>query len=583
MDCQGFRDKMNPRSDCYQAALYMRLSKDDEGSGAHSATGNGAFGADGPPGANGSSITSGTSGPFGESASITNQRNLLRAYAKEHGFTVAAEYVDDGYSGTSFQRPGFQQMLRDIEAQKINLVLTKDLSRLGRDYIQTGQYTEVYFPSKKVRFIAVNDGFDSDGPYTDIAPFRHVVNEMYARDTSRKIRSAFSTKMKNGSFIGNFAPYGYQKDPLDKNHLVPDETSAPVVGEIFRRAAQGIPPTEIARWLSADGVLTPALYRRAQSAEPYPADFQERKDWTAAGVSKLLRNIVYLGHMAQGKTTKVSFKSKQTLRNPPKDWIVVENTHEPLVDAEVFDAAHRRMKSRICEKKGQFTNLFTGIARCADCGRPMSAVGSRKKDAPFSLACGGYKLYGKEKCSNHFIPYDALYRIVLEAVREQTALTAAEREELNQVLRQTLHSGSPKTKDEQEMERLREEKGKLDRLIEWLYDDRLGEKISEERFYALLKKYEEQSGRLREKMRILEDWGCKKQHPSTPEPNSPSSRLELALDIRELTADMLFTFLERIDIGQGWYENTAHGRVKHQEVWITFRFSVQTETREVTE
>ena len=198
--------------EAYRAALYMRLSKDDEGAG--------------------------------ESSSITNQRDMLTAYAGEHGYRICCEYVDDGYPGTSFDRPAFQRMLRDIEARRVNLVLTKDLSRLGRDYIQTGQYTEVYFPAKKVRYIAVNDGFDSESQYTDIAPFKHVVNEMYARDASKKIRSAFAAKMRGGSYIGNFAPYGYQKDPGDKNHLVPDGAAAAVVQKIFALAAA---PTSVGR------------------------------------------------------------------------------------------------------------------------------------------------------------------------------------------------------------------------------------------------------------------------------------------------------------------------------------------------
>ena len=235
----------------YRAGLYMRLSKDDG---------------------------------VGESSSITTQRKILRAYAEEHGFSVYDEYMDDGWSGTNFERPEFKRMISDIEAGHINLVLTKDLSRLGRDYITAGQYTEIYFPSKGVRYIAINDGYDSDSPYTDIAPFKNVINEMYARDTSRKIRSAFSAKMQGGSYIGNFAPYGYQKDPGDKNHLVPDPVTAPIVQRLFRLAEAGTGLSEIARLLNGEGVVTPAVYRCMTHPYLKMEDYTKRREWTPAGV-----------------------------------------------------------------------------------------------------------------------------------------------------------------------------------------------------------------------------------------------------------------------------------------------------------
>lgn len=533
--------------EAYRAALYMRLSKDDEGAG--------------------------------ESSSITNQRNMLTAYAGEHGYRICCEYVDDGYSGTSFDRPAFQRMLRDIEAKRVNLVLTKDLSRLGRDYIQTGQYTEVYFPAKKVRYIAVNDGFDSESQYTDIAPFKHVVNEMYARDASKKIRSAFAAKMRGGSYIGNFAPYGYQKDPGDRNHLVPDGAAAAVVQKIFALAAAGARPAEIARYLNGRGVLSPALYRCARHPQLREEDYTKRRAWTAAGVGKLLDNIVYLGHMAQGKTTKVSFKSKLTLRNPPQDWIIVENTHEPIVAPELYELAQRRRKSRTCGKKGEFSNIFSGVARCADCGRGMSTVGTRKKGSPASLACGGYKLYGSKACTNHFIDYNALYRVVLEAVREQAALTPGERAALYRTLSAQLGAELDAGDGAGEAERLRGERGRLERLIGQLYDDRLEGKLSEARFYRLLEKYEGQSRALEERLDAL------------PGPADGADREEALARLAELveqsgapaqlTAGLLFALVDRIEVGQGRYEQTEHGRVKRQEITIYFRFAHQPQVKEV--
>lgn len=338
---------MTKQSAACRAVLYLRLSRDDDNRG--------------------------------ESESIQNQRALLREYAARQGFSVIDEYADDGWSGTSFDRPRFQDMLRDMEQHRFDIVLVKDLSRLGRDYIQTGRYLELVFPEHGVRLIAVNDGIDTARADTDLAPFRNVVNEMYARDTSRKIRSALHAKMQAGKFIGNFAPYGYQKDPRDHNHLIPDERAAAVVRQIFTWAAAGKRPAEIARALNERGEPPPAVYRCQKHPGLNPDDYSQHKAWTSVGVSRILQDVVYLGHIAQGKTDKISFKSKKTQEKQPDEWIVVQNQHEPLVSQQTFDAVQRQRASRRCDRKGAFENLFSGLAFCADCGKSMSTVGTRKK------------------------------------------------------------------------------------------------------------------------------------------------------------------------------------------------------------
>lgn len=289
------------------AGIYMRLSKDDK--------------------------------DRSESSSITNQRKLLLAYAKARKLPVTEEYVDDGYSGTNFNRPAFRRMLADIENRRINVILTKDLSRLGRDYIMTGQYTEVYFPSRHVRFIAVNDGFDSASSDTDIGPFKNVVNEMYARDTSRKIRSAFLVRMQEGSYVGSLAPFGYRKSSEDRHRLIPDPPAAAIVRRIFEAAGEGSSPSQIAAALSRLALPTPSAYRTGK---------ERSGSWSARTVIKILRNPVYLGHMVQGKSRKVSFKSSLTIANPPESWIVVEHTHEPLIDKALFERAGELLDSRRC-------------------------------------------------------------------------------------------------------------------------------------------------------------------------------------------------------------------------------------------
>ena len=527
----------------YKAALYMRLSKDDDGTS--------------------------------ESASIMTQRKMLRSYAADKGFQVFDEYVDDGWSGTNFDRPDFKRMIADIEAKKINLVITKDLSRLGRDYITTGQYTEIYFPSKGVRYIAINDGYDSDSPYTDIAPFKNVINEMYARDTSKKIRSAFTTKMRDGAYIAAFAPYGYQKDPADKNHLVVDTQSGEIVKQIFRLAANGALPIEIARTLNAQGTPSPAVYRCMTHEELDVNQYSQRQEWTSATITKMLRNVVYLGHTAQGKTTRVSFKSHLTVSNPRDEWIVVENTHEALVDAETFDLVRRRSASRTCGKKGTFYNLFSGIAKCADCGKNMSATGTRKKGSPANLTCGGYKLYGADECSNHFIDYNVLYEIVLTSLKEQLCISRGERAAILDnaqkhplfIVKQQDHRkelGSIK-------KRLRE----LEKIIGKLYEDNAAGRLNNARMNKLLPKYEQEAEALENRMDAIE------MEKAAPVPLEQTSREKLDkllcqfTDVTELTPKLLFKLIDHIEIGQGHYEKGAHGRVKHQTVKIFYRFQTQ--------
>ena len=272
-----------------------------------------------------------------ESAGIESQRLLLRDYAQRGNFQIVEEYVDDGYSGTSYDRPAFGRMLADIEAGRINLVIVKDLSRLGRNYIATGELTEIYFPEHRVRLIAVNDGYDSARAIDDMAPFRHVMNEMYARDISRKIRTALHAKARDGQYIGSFAPYGYRKSASDKHRLEPDEDAAVWVRRIFSMAAEGAATKEIADALNQRKIPIPLDYRKIQQGEAITL-----RSWTPSGICKILRNPTYLGHTVQGKSEKLSLKSKRSHTKPREEWIVIKNTHVPLVSDEIFALAQRR-------------------------------------------------------------------------------------------------------------------------------------------------------------------------------------------------------------------------------------------------
>ena len=521
----------------YIAGLYMRLSRDDGNS---------------------------------ESSSITTQRKILQAYAKENGFIVYEEYIDDGFSGTNFDRPGFKKMIQDIEDKKINLVITKDLSRLGRDYITAGQYTEIYFPSKGVRYIAINDGYDSNSPYNDIAPFKNVINEMYARDISKKIRSSFLARMKDGYYIGNFAPYGYKKDSKNKNRLVIDEETAPIVKEIFDMALVGKRPTDIATHLNNKGIITPIMYRCKKynlSLESYPKYTNMR--WTSATISKILRSVAYIGHTAQRKTTKISFKSKVTVANPKTDWIIVENTHEPIIDKTTFEIVQRFSKSRTCQKNKGFKNIFSGIAFCADCGKSMSSVGTRKKDSPANLACGSYKLYGQSVCSNHFIDYNTLYDIVLKTIQKQLTLSREDIEKIALSARKDLESSKNSDKLKSEVEKLKKRSSEIDKMIEKIYEDNFNSIISSETFEKLVTKYENEKKTVNERIKVINEQTSKK---------SESSYIDFYnlvkeyTDIKELDQELLFRLIDRIEVGQGYYVKEGKDKIKHQTISIYFRF-----------
>ncbi len=521
----------------YRAALYMRLSKEDEGNG--------------------------------ESSSIITQRKMLRAFAHENNFPIYDEYIDDGVSGTTFERPEFIRMKNDIEAGEINLVITKDLSRLGRDYISTGNLTEIYFPSKGVRYIAVNDGYDSESSYTDIAPFRNIINEMYARDTSRKIKSSFEVKMKAGEFVGNFAPYGYKKDPNNKNRLIVDKESAPIVQEMFELAAKGCRPSQIAEAFNSRGIATPAVYRCLKKTYLNIENYSQRKEWTSSIICKMLKNIVYLGHMAQGKTSKVSFKSSLILPKPKEEWIIVKDTHEPLISSDTFNLVRSRSVARTNSSQKGGKNLFSGIAKCMDCGRNMSSAGVGKKGTVEKLVCGGYKLYGTKECSNHFIDYEILYDIVLQEIRRQVYLTEEDKNDIMKALEEN-YKNQKKKNDGQTVKKnislLRRRERELDKIIWKLYEDNLSGRISNERLQRMVAAYQQEDYQNRQKLtELLEEADDARELYL----KNYFKQIEEMSEVKELTREFLHRVVDRIEIGQGAYDESHR---KHQLVRIYYKF-----------
>lgn len=529
----------------YKAALYLRLSKDDEGSG--------------------------------ESASITTQRGILQDYAKANGLQVIDEYVDDGFSGTNYERPAFKRMIEDIEAGRVNCVITKDLSRLGRNSARTSDLLDEYFPAHGVRYISIIDGYDSLHLTSGVvmtAPLMMAMHEMYARDISCKIRTSFQNKMENGEYIGSFAPYGYQKDPDNKNHLVVDDQVAHIVREIFEMAAEGNAPSAIARYLNGRNIATPAMYRCL--ARPYlnMDDDSKRKRWSSATVCELLRNTVYLGHTAQGKTSKVSFKSKTLQTRKPDEWIVVKNTHEPIVSEDLFQAVRNRVIARRRLPTKGFESVFSGIARCADCGRTMTTAPSRKKGATYNLCCGGYKSYGSNECSNHFIDYDLLYDAVLQELKRWLSLSDEDREAMVSELqqeeaqrRQQSNAGAA-----QSLARMEQRAQELSVLLKKLYEDYTFNRISAAMYEKLSADYESELSSLEQSVKQLQQ----RLKPDTSGRDSYREFFAL-LDEMEglttLTKSVLRRFIDCIKVEQGEYIKDENGkRIKRQKVQIFYRF-----------
>ena len=374
----------------YNTALYLRLSRDDE--------------------------------LQGESSSITTQRSMLRLYAKEHHLNVIDEYIDDGWSGTNFERPSFQRMIEDIEAGKINCVVTKDLSRLGRNYIMTGQYTELYFPSHNVRYIAIDDGVDSEKGESEIAPFKNIINEWVARDTSRKVKSAFKTKFAEGAHYSAYAPLGYKKHPDIKGKLLIDDETKWIIEKIFSLAYQGYGSAKITKQLRAEKVPTASwlnFTRYGTFAHIFEGKPESKRyEWTIAHVKAILKSEVYIGNSVHNRQSTVSFKSKKKVRKPESEWFRVENTHEPIIDKEVFYRVQEQIKSRRRQTKEKATPIFAGLVKCADCGWSMRFATNKANKTPYSYyACSYYGQFGKGTCSMHYIRYDVLYQAVLERLQ----------------------------------------------------------------------------------------------------------------------------------------------------------------------
>ncbi|MFR5810208.1 MAG: recombinase family protein [Flavonifractor plautii] len=516
----------------YHAGLYIRLSKEDESEG--------------------------------PSQSVQNQESLLREFVQQHRLSVYDTYIDDGWSGTNFDRPAFQRMIADIEAKKVNMVITKDLSRLGRDYILTGHYMERYFPEHRVRYISLLDGIDTgvDSTANDITPFRAIMNDMYAKDISKKIKSVKRDKQRKGQFIGGKPVYGYKMHPTEKNKIVIDEEVAPIVRRIFALALSGMSCRNIATLLNQEGVPTPATYAGLPVARPGPYTGL----WSSERISDMLQNETYIGNMVQGRSVKISYKSKKCLKQNPANWVVVEGTHEPLVDRETFQKVRMLVNSRRHTRSRTYDFLLKGLIFCHECGYPLTVLNRKnsKGEDVLYFVCRTYQRFTKAGvCTCHSIKEKTVTDVVIAKVREvcQAYLNP---DELLPVAQEAVENARKQSSLETELQALQSKIDSLTANLDRMYTDRLSGLLPEADFQRIFGRIKLEREQMEEKRQELE---LRQKSPVRSEDRARElvqRFIETAGESREL----LVSLIERVEL------------TEDKEIIIKFRFAQLDETAE---
>ena len=508
----------------YHVALYIRLSKEDENEG--------------------------------PSQSVTNQKSLLEEFVQQHRLSVYDTYVDDGWSGTNFDRPDFRRMIGDIEAKKINMVITKDLSRLGRDYIMTGHYMERYFPEKRVRYISLLDGIDTgvESSANDITPFRAIMNDMYAKDISKKIKSVKRDKQRKGQFIGGKPVYGYKMHPTEKNKIVIDEETAPMVRRIFGMALAGMSCRQIASQLNTEGVPTPATYAGLMVPNPGPYTGL----WSSERISDMLQNETYIGNMVQGRSVKISYKSKKCLKQDRENWVVVEGTHEPLIDTETFHKVRMLVNSRKHTRSRTYDFLLRGMIFCHECGYPL-AVLNRKNAAGEDVlyfVCRTYQRFTKAGvCTCHSIKEKTVTDAVIAKVRE-VCEAYLNPKELLPIAQEAVEQAWKENTQETEMQAIQNKIDSLTVNLDKMYMDRLSGLLAEADFERIYSKVKLERSLLEEKRNELE---LRKKSPVRTEDRA-KELVQRFVDSAFTSRELLVSLIERVEL------------TEDKQIIIRFRF-----------
>lgn len=508
----------------YIAGLYLRLSQEDERQG--------------------------------ESISIDNQRTILRKYAEEHGFEIHGEYIDDGISGTTFQRPEVQRLLDDAKTGVINTIIVKDLSRFGRNYIEVGQYIDYVFPAFGIRFIAIQDNVDTanrDNGAMDMMPIMNVFNEWHAANTSKKIRAVKRSNALAGKFSGSRAPYGYIKGTDEKRTFQIDEEAAPIVKRIFEMYASGISPYKIAEILNNEGIPSAGRLTFLRTGEKIRNN--EHPYWAETRIRPILKNIEYLGHLAQQKYASVSYKNHKIIQKDQSDWIIVYNTHEPIISQELWDKVQERLKSRAHGRKMRtgMTHPLSGFLYCADCGSKlkMGYVWHKYKNYyTYNFDCGKLKRYGKSFCFSHYIRANVLEEIVLGDIREMAKRIVLDEKSIREEY--VRHNAELKDQSIKSIKKELQLKNKrieeLSRLIQVAYEDRVKGKMPEDICISFIQRYSEEQKSVTAEITELE---TKLNDTETARQNADDfiRNIKKYLDAPELTREMCYELLDRVVVG----------------------------------
>lgn len=479
----------------------------------------------------------------------------MERYAETNGFENTLFLADDGYSGTNFERPSWKKVIELIEADEVETLIVKDMSRLGREYLQVGQLTELYLPTKGVRFIAINDGVDSlVESSTDFNPIRNWANELHAKDTSKKVRAVKKMQAERGERLGGRPPYGYRRKTPDSKEIVPDEETASTVQHIFQLCASGKGPNQIARILTEEQILTPANYAyRKEGKSHNHVDITRPYDWSGSSVTGILNNKVYLGHTVGLRSTSLSYKNKKLIRRPESEQVIVENTHPALVTQELWNIVQdvRQHKKRI-PKQMEEPNIFSGLAFCADCGKPMVLHrASTMKKAEYYFTCYTYGKRGKDECSSHRIREDELCRIVLDDIQRVTHFARMKERQFAAYINQKNSKELRREMNmlQKELDAMRKRDGELSMLFKRLYEDHVLQRITTEQFRMLSDDYNTEQKGLQEAI-PEEEARLERLRASAANVEAFIEKAKRFTTINQLTPELVRLFIQRIEIGE---------------------------------
>ena len=516
----------------------------------------------------------------GESNSIKNQKQLLENYAHKNGYSHIRHFTDDGVSGTTFEREGFQAMITEVEAGNVSTVIVKDMSRFGRDYLKVGFYTEVMFKEKGVRFIAINNGIDSANQQdSDFTPFLNIMNEWYARDASRKIQAVFKSRMQDGKRVSPSVPYGYLRSPEDKQKLIIDEEPAAIVRRIYQMVIEGKGVTAIADNLTAEKVLIPSAYAKIHCPENnHSKGFINPYLWSPTVISYILEKQEYMGHTVLGKTISVSYKTKKRRKAEPDELMIFKNTHPAIVDEETWHLAQKLRKTVRRPSYNRQPHPLTGLVYCADCGSKMthrqpSPTKKKKYDADDAYICGSYRQRTRD-CTMHYIKTSVLWELILTAIREVSDYVRQDEQAFIDKVQQTstVQMAEIQREKKRRLAEATERNGELNTLIKKLYEGNAIGKIPDKHFERLLSDYDSEQTALETEIE-----GLKAQIDSFNEENTKADKFIAVVrrytDFTELTTSMLNEFIEKVVV----HEATGGRTDRKQKIDVYFNFVGQVE------